>query len=136
MASFAIVVSSATRIAYLIDTHGANASHIIALTEFARNLIAYGATFFANRSVFSIGVKRTLLAVAAVQAACWLTCIPMYVSGKRVRSFVSVLPFFFFSPCFQFEAVDLELNSILRWTPFDTDRAPSPALLERPVCGP
>ena len=91
MASFAIVVSSATRIAYLIDTHGANASHIIALTEFARNLIAYGATFFANRSVLSIGVKRTLLAVAAVQAGCWLTCIPMYVFGKRVRSFVSAL---------------------------------------------
>ncbi|KAM5541493.1 hypothetical protein V8D89_004683 [Ganoderma adspersum] len=88
MAYFSLVVSSVTRVAYVIDTHGANASHIIALTEFAMNLIAYGATFFANRLVLSARVRRTLLVVAGVQAACWLTSVPMYVFGKRVRSFI------------------------------------------------
>ena len=93
MTYFSIVVSNATRTAYLIDTHGSNASHIIALTEFVTNLIAYGTTFFANRVVLSAGLKRTLLVVAAVQAACCLTCVPMYVLGKRVRSFVSTAIF-------------------------------------------
>ena len=89
MTYLSTVVSNSTRTAYLIDTHGANASHIIALTEFFTNVIAYGAAFFANGLVLSAGVKRTLLVVGAVQAACWLMCIPMYVFGKRVRSFVS-----------------------------------------------
>ena len=89
MTYLSTVVSNSTRTAYLIDTHGANASHIIALTEFFTNVIAYGAAFFANGLVLSAGVKRTLLVVGAVQAACWLTCVPMYVFGKRVRSFVS-----------------------------------------------
>ncbi|KAM5531176.1 hypothetical protein V8D89_015146 [Ganoderma adspersum] len=92
MAYFSLVVSSATRVAYVIDTHGVNTSHIIALTEFAMNLIAYGATFFANRVVLSAGVRRTLLVVAGVQAACWLTSVPMYVFGKRVRSFIARHP--------------------------------------------
>ncbi|PIL31059.1 MFS general substrate transporter [Ganoderma sinense ZZ0214-1] len=92
MVSLSLVVSSSTVIAYVIDTHGANASHIVALSECAVNLISFGATFFANGVVLSAGVKRTLLVVAACQAACWVTCIPMYVYGKRARSFIARHP--------------------------------------------
>ena len=93
MTYFSVVVTNATRVAYVIDTHGAHASHIIALTESAMSVLVYGTTFFANRVVLSAGVKRTLLAVAACQAACWVLCVPVYVFGKRVRSFVSLLAF-------------------------------------------
>ncbi|PIL31058.1 MFS general substrate transporter [Ganoderma sinense ZZ0214-1] len=92
MTYFAICVAASTRAAYVIDTHAAHAAHILALTESATNLITYGATFFANGVVLSAGVKRTLLAVAACQAACWLACIPVYVCGKRVRSFIARHP--------------------------------------------
>nr|VWO97948.1 Chitin synthase F (EC [Ganoderma boninense] len=77
MTHLSFVVSGSTRIAYVIDTHGANASHVIALTEFVMHAVSYGATFFANRLILAAGVKRTLLVVAAIQAACWLTCIPI-----------------------------------------------------------
>ncbi|PIL31057.1 hypothetical protein GSI_05753 [Ganoderma sinense ZZ0214-1] len=87
-----LVVSSAMRIAYLTGTHGANASHILALTEFALSLVSYGVTSFANGVVLSAGVRRTLLVVAVCQAACWATCVPMYVFGKRVRSFIARRP--------------------------------------------
>ena len=89
MTYFSVVVTNATRVAYVIDTHGAHASHIVALAECAVKLLSFGATFFANGLVLSAGVRRTLLVVAAVQGACWLTAVPMYVFGKRVRSFVS-----------------------------------------------
>ena len=125
MAYFSLVVSSSTRIAYLIDTHGANASHIIALTEFAMNLIAYGTTFFANGLVLSAGVQRTLLVVAGVQAACWLTAVPMYVFGKRVRSFVSAPAFW---------RASQSLNSTWIFWALYVDRAPSPDLLGRRLC--
>ena len=89
IAYFSIVVSSATRVAYLIDTHAARAAHIIALTESAMSAVIFSAAFFANRVVLYAGVPRTIVVVAGVQAACWLACVPMYVFGKRVRSFVS-----------------------------------------------
>ncbi|PIL31061.1 MFS general substrate transporter [Ganoderma sinense ZZ0214-1] len=89
---FGIAIASATRVAYVIDTHGAHAAHIVALTEAAQDLLVYGSTFFANGVVLSAGVRRTLLAVAALQAACWATCVPVYVFGKRVRSFIARHP--------------------------------------------
>ena len=77
---------------YLIDTHGANALHVITLNDFAKYMIAYGMTFVANGIVISRGIKVSLLILGACQAVCFLVSIPMYVYGKRVRSFVSVGP--------------------------------------------
>lgn len=90
MINFSNVTSAGTTVAYLIDTHGAGASHIIALVDFARAMLSYGVTFFANGVVLGRGVKVSLLIVGACEAACCLASIPMYVYGKRVRSFVSV----------------------------------------------
>ena len=90
MINFSLVTSSGITVAYLIDTHGAGASHIIALADFARAMLSYGVTFFANGIVLARGVKVSLLIVGACQAACWLASVPMYVYGKRVRTFVSV----------------------------------------------
>ena len=89
MLYFSTLASSTTMNAYLIDTHGSNAFHVLSLNHFAAAMIAYGTTFFANGLVLSAGVRRTLLVLGALQAACWLSWIPMYVFGKRVRSFVS-----------------------------------------------
>ena len=89
MAHFSIAVSNATRVTYVIDTHGAHAAHILALTGLVQGFVSYGATFFANGLVLSAGVRRTLVVVAGVQAACLVACVPVYVFGKRVRAFVS-----------------------------------------------
>ena len=89
MVYFSILASGTTMNAYLIDTHGSNAFHVLSLNHFASSVISYGTTFFANGLVLSAGIKRTLLVLGALQTAFWLSWIPMYVFGKRVRSFVS-----------------------------------------------
>ena len=89
MLPFSLVISGGAAVAYLLDTHGANSLHILTLTHFTKDALTYGSTFSANGFVLSHGVNVTLYMLAACQAVCWLATIPMYVYGKRVRSFVS-----------------------------------------------
>lgn len=89
MANFSMVVSGSAAVTYLLDTHRENALHILALSNFGKNMVLYGFTFFANGMIARKGVKTSLLILAGCQAACWLASIPMYIFGKRVRSFVS-----------------------------------------------
>jgi len=89
MANFSMVVSGAAAVTYLLDTHGPNALHVLALSNFMKNIVLYGFTFFANGMVLHRGVKTSLLILAGCQGFCWLATIPMYVYGKRVRSFIA-----------------------------------------------
>ena len=90
MLYFSLVISNGTSIAYLIDAHGSRSVHVMALIDCTKGVISYGATFFTNGVVLSRGIKVSLLILCACQAACWLVSVPMYVYGKRVRSFVSI----------------------------------------------
>ena len=92
MLNFSMVVSGSTAVVYLLDTHGPNALHILALSNFSKNMVLYGSTFFANGMVQSRGVTVSLFILAACQGFCWLATIPMFIFGKRVRSHVSFLP--------------------------------------------
>ena len=84
-----MVISGSAAITYLLDTHGGNTLHVFALTNFLKNMVLYGCTFFANGMVLDRGIKVSLLILAACQAFCWLLTFPMYRYGKRVRAFVS-----------------------------------------------
>ncbi|KAF8963907.1 MFS general substrate transporter [Flammula alnicola] len=92
MTNFSMVVSGAAAVTYLLDTHRENALHILAMSNFAKNMVLYGFTFFANGMIARKGVRVSLLILAACQAACWLASIPMYIFGKRVRSFIARHP--------------------------------------------
>jgi MFS family permease len=92
MANFSMVVSGAAAVTYLLDTHRENALHILALSNFGKNMVLYGFTFFANGMIASRGVRVSLLILAGCQCACWLASIPMYIYGKRVRSFIARHP--------------------------------------------
>lgn len=94
MANFSMIVSGSAAVTYLLDTHRENALHILAMSNFAKNMVLYGFTFFANGMIAKRGVKVSLLILAACQAACWLASVPMYIYGKRVRSFVGSLIYF------------------------------------------
>jgi hypothetical protein len=91
MIHFSIVMTGAAGITYLLDTHGPYALHVLALVNFLKNMVIYGFNFFANGMIASRGVKDSLLILAGCQAVCFLSSVPMYVFGKRVRSFVSVI---------------------------------------------
>ena len=85
-----MVVSGSAAVTYLLDTHRANALHILALSNFGKNMVLYASTFFANGIILSHGVKVSLLILGGCQAVCWAASVPMFVFGKRVRSFVSI----------------------------------------------
>lgn len=89
MLNFSMAVSGSTAVVYLLDTHGTNALQIFALSNFLKNMVLYGSTFFANGMVQDRGVTVALFILAVCQGFCWLASIPMYVFGKRVRSYVS-----------------------------------------------
>ncbi|KII93279.1 hypothetical protein PLICRDRAFT_385585 [Plicaturopsis crispa FD-325 SS-3] len=95
LANFSIVVSGSATVTYLLDTHGTDALHSLAITNFFKNMVIYALSFFINGIVASRGVETTLLILAGCQAFCWLSCIPMYIYGKRVRSFIARHPQFF-----------------------------------------
>ena len=122
MLNFSMVVSGGAAVTYLLDTHGANALHILSITNFAKNMVLYGSTFFANGIIVSRGVKVSLLILGACQAVCWLASVPMYVYGKRVRSFVSGCPLRPFS----LRGPSPTLSGLR------ADRAPSPPLPRGP----
>ncbi|KAM5534119.1 hypothetical protein V8D89_012210 [Ganoderma adspersum] len=65
MLSFGSFVSSTAILAYLIDTHGTNALHVITPTDFAKYMVSYGMAFVANGIVLSAGVELSLLVVGA-----------------------------------------------------------------------
>ncbi|RDX44299.1 MFS general substrate transporter [Lentinus brumalis] len=92
MLNFSMVVSGSAAVTYLLDTHRENALHILAVTNFAKSMVLYGSTFIANGIILDRGVKVSLLILGACQAFCWLASIPMYIFGKRVRSFVARHP--------------------------------------------
>ncbi|KAG6829771.1 hypothetical protein H0H92_003561 [Tricholoma furcatifolium] len=92
LANFSLVVSCAAAVTYLLDTHGPDALHVLALSNFGKNMVLYGFTFFANGMVQDRGVRVSLLILAGIQAFCWVASFPMYVYGKRVRSFIARHP--------------------------------------------
>ncbi|CAA7268049.1 unnamed protein product [Cyclocybe aegerita] len=92
MPNYCMVISGSAAITYLLDTHGDDALHVLAIVNFAKNMVLYGFTFFANGFIESRGVKNALLILAGLQAACWASTIPMYIFGKRVRSWVARHP--------------------------------------------
>ncbi|KAM5538327.1 hypothetical protein V8D89_007929 [Ganoderma adspersum] len=92
MIPFGLVASSGAAVTYLLDTHGANAQHVLSITRCANYFIFYAASFVANGIVLSRGVKVSLLILGSCQAVCFLASIPMYVYGKRVRSFIARHP--------------------------------------------
>ncbi|KAI0040661.1 MFS general substrate transporter [Auriscalpium vulgare] len=95
MANFSMVVSGSAAVTYLLDTHGPNALHCLAVSNFLKNMVLYGFSFFANGMVETRGVKTSLLILAACQAACWAASIPMYIFGKRARAFIARHPDFY-----------------------------------------
>ncbi|KAJ7578643.1 MFS general substrate transporter [Mycena floridula] len=87
--NYAILVSSGSAIVYLLDTHGRDAVHALALINFLKTAFIYGFSFIANGMVLDKGVKTVLLILGGCQTASWILSVPMYVFGKRARSFVS-----------------------------------------------
>ena len=75
-------------VAYVTDCHRNHASEAFAVMNFIKNLFAFGLTFYANDWIALQGVRDCFFVIGGVTIGCVLTTIPMYLWGKRARSFV------------------------------------------------
>jgi len=85
-------IGSTAVCSYLIDVHRKNTPECFALINFLKDILLYVFTLFVNGWVVELGILNTFGMLAGVTAFCILTGIPMYVLGKRARSFVARHP--------------------------------------------
>ena len=113
MLNFSMIISGSAAVTYLLDTHGPNGLHCLTLSNFSKNMVLYGTTFFANGMVLNRGVRTSLLILGGCQAFCFVWSIPMYIFGKRVRSYVSTLD----EPCAMIDGTFCRSREILNCSP-------------------
>ena len=83
-----VVLGATGMIAYVVDCHRGLSSEAFALMNCVKNLFAGGITFFINDWIESQGVRNTFFVVGGITLGTSLTSIPMYIYGKRMRSWV------------------------------------------------
>ena len=75
-------------VTYVSDCHREQSAEAFAFMNFVKNLFAFGMTFYANDWVAAQGVRDCFFVIGGTTVAVTLTTIPMYIWGKRARSWV------------------------------------------------
>lgn len=76
-------------VVYVIDSHRQESSEAFAIMNFIKNLFAFSMTFYSNDWIAVQGVRDCFFVIGGITVAVSLTTIPMYIFGKRARSFTS-----------------------------------------------
>ncbi|KAL1801421.1 hypothetical protein ACET3X_001763 [Alternaria dauci] len=75
-------------VTYVSDCHREQAAEAFAMMNFTKNIFAFGLTFYVNDWIAGQGVRDAFFVVGGTTIAVTLTTIPMYIYGKRARSWV------------------------------------------------
>ncbi|KAI4954884.1 hypothetical protein J4E86_006194 [Alternaria arbusti] len=75
-------------VTYVSDCHREQAAEAFAIMNFVKNLFAFGLTFYANDWIAVQGVRDAFYVIGGTTVAVTLCTIPMYIYGKRARSWV------------------------------------------------
>ncbi|XP_014560971.1 hypothetical protein COCVIDRAFT_87770 [Bipolaris victoriae FI3] len=75
-------------VTYVSDCHREESAEAFAIMNFIKNLFAFGLTFYANDWIATQGVRDTFYVIGGTTVAVTLFTIPMYIYGKRARSWV------------------------------------------------
>jgi len=86
--NFGIQLGTTGIVAYVVDTHRDKASEAFATMNFVKNTFAFGLTFYINDWIANQGVRQTFFVIGGLTLAASLTTIPMYIYGKRSRSWI------------------------------------------------
>ncbi|KAK0386869.1 hypothetical protein NLU13_5182 [Sarocladium strictum] len=74
-------------VSYVVDSHRHEAVEAYAMMSFCKNIFAFAMTFYVNDWIASQGVKETFYVVGGITIAVSLLTVPMYIYGKRARSY-------------------------------------------------
>ncbi|KIX06758.1 uncharacterized protein Z518_04734 [Rhinocladiella mackenziei CBS 650.93] len=75
-------------VTYVVDCHREQAGEAFATMNFIKNFFAFGLTFYLNGWIASQGVRNVFFVIGGITIGVTLLTIPMYVFGKRARSWV------------------------------------------------
>ncbi|EJT99824.1 MFS general substrate transporter [Dacryopinax primogenitus] len=75
-------------VTYVVDAHRGHIPEAFAVINFIKNMLAFGTTYFVNGWVETQGVFNTLATLSGLAAVCLVPTLPMYIFGKRVRSWI------------------------------------------------
>ncbi|ORY52725.1 putative cycloheximide resistance protein [Leucosporidium creatinivorum] len=73
---------------YVIDAHRERAAEVFTVITLYKNTLTFAFTWFVNSWLQKQGMMAVLGTLGGLIAACSLTTIPMYIYGKRARSWV------------------------------------------------
>lgn len=73
-------------VTYVVDCHREQAAEAFAIMNLVKNFFAFGLTFYANDWIAVQGVRSCFFVLGGITVAVALTTVPMYMLGKRARS--------------------------------------------------
>ena len=82
-----MVMGAVASALYIIDAHRELAVEAFTCLLIFKNMFSFVLTYFAYDWVFAGGIRRVFIIIASIQVAICLLSIPMYIFGKRNRSF-------------------------------------------------
>ncbi|KAH9862799.1 hypothetical protein J1614_010892, partial [Plenodomus biglobosus] len=75
-------------VTYVSDSHREQAAEAFAIMNFIKNIFAFGLTLYVNDWIAVQGVRNAFFVIGGITTAATLTTVPMYIWGKRARSWV------------------------------------------------
>lgn len=83
-----VQLGTSSVVTYVCDCHREQSAEAFAIMNFIKNLFAFGLTFYVNDWIAVQGVRDCFFVIGGITVGVTLTTIPMYVLGKKARSFV------------------------------------------------
>lgn len=84
--NFGIQLGTTGVVSYVVDCHREKAGEAFAAMNFVKNMFAFGLTNYLNNWLAEQGTRNVFFVIGGITAAVSLTTIPMYIWGKRARS--------------------------------------------------
>jgi len=72
---------------YIVDAHRQLAVEAFTCLLIFKNMFSFILTYFAFNWMFSGGIRKIFIIIASVQVGICLLSVPMYILGKKSRSF-------------------------------------------------
>lgn len=86
--NFGVQLGTTGIVSYVVDCHRDKAGEAFAAMNFIKNLFAFGLTLYLNNWLSVDGVRNVFFTMGGLTVAVSLTTVPMYIYGKRARSWV------------------------------------------------
>lgn len=85
--NFGVQLGTTGVVTYIVDCHRQQAAEAFAIMNFIKNMFAFGLTFYCNDWIAVQGVRDCFFVIGGITIGVVLTTIPMYIYGKKARSF-------------------------------------------------